>query len=156
MKNIVICSTFSILLLIISGCAGMSTYTALPNEPRGVRVYPQKIYLLVDKEKNKSKMISLPDFKNAYDIKPWAILSKHNFTIKIEGGNITELTSDQDTSAALTLLQKIAELAAEKAPVPKGLGAAAVELDEATFGFETGIYELTDAGFKKVRLAPEN
>jgi hypothetical protein len=155
-KKLIICCTLIVSLLVISGCAGMSTYTALPNEPRGVRVYPPKIYLLVDKDKTKCKLVSLPDFKNAYDVKPWAFLSKHDFTIKIEGGKITELTSNQDTSAALTLLQKLAELAAEKAPGPKGPEPSAIELDDVTFGFESGIYELTEAGFKKVHLVPEN
>lgn len=151
MKKLTVYCFLLFFLLVVSGCAGMSTYHALPNEPRGVRVYPVKIYLLVDKETSKCKLVSLPDFKNAYDVKPWSFLSKHNFTVKIEAGHVTELTSDQDSSAALTLLQKIAE-AAEKV-LPKG--PVDIGVDDATFGFESGIYELTEAGFKKVHLVPE-
>jgi hypothetical protein len=150
--------TLIISILVISGCAGLSTYSALPNEPpRGVRVYPPKIYLLVDKDKKQSKVICLPDFKNAYDVKPWTFLAKHDFTIKMAGGNVTELTSNQDTSAALALIQKMAELVAAGAAGAagaKGMGPGEVTLEEATYGFESGIYELTEAGFKKVTLAP--
>ena len=101
--------------MVISGCAGISTYPAHPNEPSGIRVYPQRIYLLVDKEKGSSRLVSLPDVKNGYDVKPWSFLSKHDFTIKIEEAQIKELTSNQDSSAALSLLQKIVELAGEAA-----------------------------------------
>ena len=150
MKKLIICCVLIISLLMICGCAGMSTYTALPNQPRGVRVYPQKIYLFVDKEKNISKLVSLPDFKNAYDVKPWSFLSKHDFKITIEEAYVKELTSNQDSSAALALLQKIAELAAGKIPSPaKAMMDTAII--ESSFGFETGIYELTETGvFKKV------
>jgi hypothetical protein len=149
MKKLTVYCFLLFFLLVVSGCAGMSTYPARPNEPRGVRVYPQKIYLFVDKDNKISKLLSLPDFKNAYDIKPWSFLSKHDFKITIEGAYVKELTSNQDSSAALTLLQKIAELAAEKIPSPSK---AMMDSDiNSSFGFETGIYELTETGvFKKV------
>jgi hypothetical protein len=133
----------------------MSTYPASPNEPHGVRVYPHKIYLLVDKGSNKSKLVSLPDLKNAYEVKPWSFLSKHEFKITIEGGHVKELTSNQDSSAALTLLQKIVELTAEK--IPSGAKAMVdSEVIDSSFGFETGIYELTETGvFKKMDISPK-
>jgi len=137
-----------------SGCAGISTYPARPNEPHGIRVYPQKIYLLVDKEKNISQLVSLPDIKNAYDIKPWSILSKHEFTIKIEEAQIKQVDSNQDSSAALSILQKIVELAAKTAEkaMEEGAGRAVADVKlGSSFGFDTGIYELSETGiFKKV------
>jgi len=90
----------------LAGCAGLSN---------GIRVYPQKVYLFVDKTKNVSKILTLPDLKNSYQVQPWSFLSKHNFTIKIQEGQVTELGSDQDSSAALALLQKIVEVGAELA-----------------------------------------
>jgi hypothetical protein len=143
-----------LLLLVVSGCAGMSTYPARPNEVNGIRVYPLKIYLLADKENKISRLVSLPDVKNAYDVKPWSFLSKHDFTIKIEGAQVKELTSNQDSSAALSLLQKIVEVAgkvAEKAAGAPGAKAVAEVEFPSYLGFETGIYELSDMGlFKKV------
>ena len=116
-------------------------------EARGIRVYPQKIYLLVSEKE--SKFVSLPDAKNGYDIKPWSFLSKHDFDIKIEEGQLKELSSNQDTTAALTLVQKIVELAA-KAAEP-GIKAMPVIEFESSIGFKAGIYELSETGlFKKV------
>lgn len=147
MKKLILCCALIIALIVVSGCAGISTYPARSNEPRGIRVYPQKIYLLVGD--NKSKFVSLPDVKNGYDIKPWSFLSKHDFNIKIEEAQLKELTSNQDTTAALSLVQKIVELAA-KAAEP-GIKALPVGELESSFGFHPGIYELSETGlFKKV------
>src|SRR4030042_5655511 len=115
MKKLKVCCAIILLLLVVIGCAGVSTHPARPNEPHAIRVYPQKIYLLVDRERNSSQLVSLPDVKNAYDIKPWSFLSKHDFTIKIEEAQVKDLTSNQDSSAALSLLQKIVDLAAKAA-----------------------------------------
>jgi hypothetical protein len=147
MKKLIVCCALIIALIVVSGCAGISTYPARSNEPRGIRVYPQKIYLLVGD--NKSKFVSLPDVKNGYDIKPWSFLSKHEFNIKIEEAQLKELTSNQDTTAALSLVQKIVELAA-KAAEP-GIKAMPVIEFESSIGFKAGIYELSETGlFKKV------
>lgn len=163
MKKLIVCCALILALLVVSGCAGICTYPARPNQARGIRVYPQKIYLLVASD-GKSKFVSLPDAKNGYDIKPWSFLSKHDFNIKIEEAQVKELDSKQDSSAALSFLQKIVEVAgkvAEKAaeaaaegvamaarPSPKAM---AVIENPSTYGFAPGIYELTETGeFKKV------
>jgi hypothetical protein len=159
MKKLIVCCALVISLLVVSGCAGISTYPGRTNEPHGIRVYPQKIYLLVDKQQNSSKLVSLPDVKNAYDVKPWSFLSKHDFIIKIEEAQVKELTSNQDSSAALSLLQKIVELAAEAAKEAakiEGGGRAVADIDiKSSLGFETGIYELSETGmFNKVKVSP--
>ena len=141
--------------LVVSGCAGISTYPARPNESHGIRVYPQKIYLLVGKDSKSSKLVSLPDLKNAYDVKPWSFLSKHHFTIKIEEAQVKELSSEQDSTAALSLLQKIVELAGEaakEAAKAAAGGKAVADIDiKSSFGFDTGIYEMSETGmFKRV------
>jgi hypothetical protein len=155
MRKLIVCCALILLLLVVIGCAGMSTHPARPNEAYGIRVYPQKIYLLVDKEKNSSQLVSLPDVKNAYDIKPWSFLSKHDFTLKIEEAQVKELSSNQDSSAALSFLQKIVEVAgkvAEKAAEGQGGGKAVADVKfGSSLGFNTGIYELTETGmFRKV------
>jgi hypothetical protein len=159
-KMTVFCALVA-LLLAAGGCAGISTYPARPNEAHGIRLYPQKIYLLVDRQQNFSKLVSLPDIKNAYDVKPWSVLSQHDFNIKIEEAQVKEVTSKQDSSAALALLQKIVELAAKAAeeaaraptrePGEEGVRAIAEMKFDSSFGFETGIYELDETGaFKRV------
>ncbi len=155
MKKVIGCFALVVSLSMVSGCAGISTNAARSNEVHGIRVYPQKIYLLVDKEKNTSQLVSLPDIKNAYDIKPWSFLSKHEFTIKVEEAQVKELSSHQDSSAALSLLQKIVDLAAkaaEKAAGEMAEGRAVADVKfGSSLGFATGIYELSETGvFKKV------
>jgi hypothetical protein len=154
MRKLIAGCALIISLLVVGGCAGISTYPARPNEVHGIRVYPLKVYLLVDRENKISRLVSLPDVKNAYDVKPWSFLSKHDFTVKIEGAQVKELTSNQDSSAALSLLQKIVEVAgkvAEKAAGAPGAKAVADVDFQSNLGFDTGIYELTETGvFKKV------
>ena len=115
----------------------------------GDKVYPQRMYLLVDASKNISRLVSLPDIKNGYEIKPWSFLSKHDFTIKVQEAQITELSSNQDSSAALSLFQKIVEvagpLAAEALKGAAGKAVADIDLASA-FGLQTGIYELDETG----------
>ena len=149
MKKLIVCCVLIISLLVVSGCAGIHTYPARSNKPRGIRVYPQKVYLIV--EGGASKLVSVPDVRNGYDIKPWAYLSKHDFTIKIEEGQLTELTSNQDTSTALSLIQKVVELAAEAAK--PGLRTFSTSTISSNFGLGIGIYELSETGaFKKVKV----
>jgi hypothetical protein len=158
MKKLIVCCALISLSLVVSGCAGICTYPARPNEARGIRVYPQKIYLLVGAQR--SQLVSLPDVKNGYDIKPWSFLSKHDFTIKIEDAAVKELDSKQDSSAALSLLQKMVELAAKAAEMPVGLGrepgirAMAVVEFASPLGFKPGIYELSQEGMLK-RVGPQ-
>jgi len=158
MKKLIVCCVLILALLVVSGCAGVSTYPARPNEAHGIRVYPQKVYLLVSAQK--SQLVSLPDIKNGYDIKPWSFLSKHDFAIKIEDAQVKDLTSNQDSSAALSLLQKIVELAAKAAEMPVGLARpegiramAAIEF-ASPLGFRPGIYELSQEGMFK-RVGPQ-
>jgi hypothetical protein len=134
--------------VVLGGCAGVS---------HGIKVYPQRMYLLVDKEKSASKLVSLPDIKNGYELRPWAFLSKHDFSVKIEEAQVKELTSNQDSTAALALLQKIVEMGGQvatealKAGAPvAGKAVANIDMPSA-FGLETGIYELDETGrFKRV------
>jgi hypothetical protein len=148
-----------LLLLVANGCAGISTYPARSNDPQGIRVYPQKIYLFVDHEKKESKIISLPDIKSAYDIKPWSFLAKHDFKITITDAQVQELTSNQDSSAALSLLQKIVELAETAAKgevIPGGKASALIDFTS-DFGLDSGIYELDENGvFKRVSTKPKS
>jgi hypothetical protein len=155
MQKLTLCCALILLLLLVSGCAGISTHPAGPNRANGIRVFPQKIYLLVDKDAKSSRLISLPDLKNAYDVKPWSFLSKHHFTIKIEEAQVKEFSSEQDSTAALALLQKIVELAGEaakEAAKAAAAGKAVADVDiKSSLGFSTGIYELSEDGtFKKV------
>lgn len=65
---------------------------------------------------------------------------------------MTELASDQDSSAALALRQKIVEVGGELAKASAAAaGIAVADVDIASsFGLETGIYELDETG--KFRL----
>jgi hypothetical protein len=143
------CSVF-LQVFILGGCAGVS---------HGIKVYPQKIYLFVDKDKGLLKILSLPDIKNGYEIKPWSFLSKHDVNIKIEDAQLKEFESKQDSTSALALLQKIVEVGGElaKEAVKAGAaGKAVADVDIASnFGLETGVYELNETGLL-VKLSPSS
>lgn len=136
----------SILLLttLLSGCATIVTETAnLSEKPDGVRVFPQIILLAVDEDAKESTIFSLPDSSRAYDIKPLTILAKHEFNIKLnENGGLSELTSNQDTTAILTFLKDVADVAAKSA----SSGLVSSQSIKGTFGLKTGMYKLADSG----------
>ncbi len=131
----------------LTGCATFVTREAeLDEAPNGVRVYPPKVYLLVDHAKAKSHLIYAPDFARAYDVKPITVLSKQEFKIEIAEGQIRSLTSTQDASAFPAFVRSAADLGARVA----GVGVSKQTL-EGTFGLETGIYVLNDRGeFEKL------
>ncbi len=132
---------------LIWGCADIVTQKAvLSDTPNGIRVYQSKVYLLVDADKGKSVIMYAPDYQRAYDIKPRAIFAKNDFSVEINEGQISKLTSNQDSTAFLTFVQEAAATAA------KAAGAAvSAESIEGTFGLQSGIYQLQDDGsFRKL------
>src|SRR6185369_562209 len=109
--NISKTTLLSVSLVCLTGCSGISTHRATSDATRGIRVYQPKVYLFVGKQA--SKLVVLPDPDNAYDVKPWAFLAKTDFDIKTTDGFVTETDVKLDSTAALALIQKAAELAAE-------------------------------------------
>ena len=127
---------------LFSGCATIITNTAdLTKAPNGVRVYPPKVYLLVDTNEKKTTLAYLPDYSRAYDVKPLTVLAKQDFKIEVEEGQVKSLASNQDTTAILTFMKEAATLAA------KAAGAAvSSSVINGTFGLPSGIYCLNDQG----------
>jgi hypothetical protein len=149
MSFLKICQIGAIMLAVaITGCATIVTkHPESPDKtPNGVRVYPPKVYLFVDKAANESQLLVLPDYKHAYDIKPLTILAKQDFKIDVDDGIVKALTSNQDTTAFLTVLTKAAELGAKAAGIP-----VSKQTLKGTFGLDEGVYELNDEG-RFVRL----
>jgi len=142
----------ALLACTLMSCATLRTYEAdLSAKPKGVRVYPPKVYLFVDAQKQKSHLIHLPDFERAYDIVPVAVLAEHQFAVELDGGLLRSLTSKQDPTALLTFLKETAALGAGAAGLP-----IAKETFDGTFGLRSGIYLLTDEGeFQLVQGAGE-
>lgn len=129
------------------GCADIVTQKANLNDtPDGIRIYQPKVYILVDAEKGRSVIMYAPDYQRAYDIKPRAILAKNDFSVELNEGQMSKLTSNQDSTALLTFLEAASNTAA------KALGApVSAEHIEGTFGLPSGIYQLHDDGtFKKL------
>ncbi len=129
------------------GCSTIVTHKADLNAvPRGVRVYPPKVYLLVDTKENESTLAYLPDYSQAYDIKPMTILAKQDFKIEMDDGQLKSVTSNQDSIAILTFVKDSANLAAKAAGV-----AVSSSVIKGTFGLESGIYRLDGDGiFRRV------
>jgi hypothetical protein len=126
----------------LTGCSGISTHQASKDCVRGIRVYQPKVYLFVGTQA--SKLVVLPDPEHAYDVKPWAFLAKTDFNIKVADGLPTEADVKLDSTAALALLQKAAELAADAA---KGAAKAVADQElPGTFGLNPGVYTLSPSG----------
>jgi uncharacterized protein YceK len=132
---------------VATGCATVVTKKANLNEaPKGVRIYPPKVYLLVDTAEKKTTIAYLPDYSRAYDLKPLTIFAKQDFKIETDEGQLKALTTNQDTTAMLTFLKEAAALAAKSAGV-----AVSSTVINGTFGLESGIYQLGDDGvFRKM------
>ncbi len=156
MKKILVVLLGIIVIVVFSGCATFVTEKAdLSKSPKGVRVYPPKIYLLVnggeDTDEPSITIITLPDYERAYDIKPVTIFAKHTFKVEMEDGQLKTITSDEDTTAFLTFMTGAATLAAKAAGAP-----LSKEDISGTLGLAEGIYRLDDDGvFRPYRLDDE-
>lgn len=126
----------------LASCATIITEKAnLAKEPKGVRIYPQIVYLAVDTQEKKSTLMYLPDSSRAYDIKPLTIFAKQDFKIEVEEGQLKSLTSNQDTTAFLSFLKEAAQMAAKAAGAP-----VSATVINGTFGLASGLYKLGDDG----------
>lgn len=141
--------------ILLTGCTLISTEKAnLQSAPNGVRIYPPKTYFFVNGEKHQTHVYILPDYKNAYDVKPWTIISKQEFNVELSDGMLNKFTANQDTTSLIALVKTAAE-AAKSAAAP-GAGGLSQNYIEGTFGLEDGIYVLTETGtFDKVKGSPE-
>ena len=125
-----------------SGCAMVVTKPAdLARAPDGIRVYPPRVCLLVDNAASTTVIAYFPDLARAYDVKPVAVLARHEFKLEIEEGQVQALTSNQDTTFFLSLLRE-ARLAAKAA----GVGVSASAPLEGSFGFSDGVHCMRDDG----------
>jgi len=127
---------------LLSGCATLVTRKAdLAKAPHGVRVYPPKVYLMVDALQLKTTLVFLPDYARAYDVKPRTFLAKQDFKVELDEGQLKSLTASEDTTAIISLFKETASLAAKAA----GAGVSSSTIN-GTFGLTTGIYCLDDDG----------
>jgi hypothetical protein len=135
-------------LVVVMGCATIRTERAnLAETPDGIRVYPPKVYLFVDKDAKETTVVYAPDFARAYDVKPLTVLAKQDFKIELEDGQVKVLTSNQDTTSILEFFKTAAQLGAKAAGV--GVSAGSIK---GSFGLESGIYVLNDGGwFQKLQ-----
>lgn len=129
-------------LILATGCATFVVREAKPGEaPNGVRIYPPKLYLLVDSCEGKSRLLYAPDFANAYDVKPVTIFARQDFDVELDEGQLKKLTSNQDTTSILTFFQGAAEMAGKAA----GVGVSSTSID-GTFGLADGVWTLDASG----------
>ena len=134
-------------LLGLSACATVHTQWARDSSdpPDGVRVYPPKVYLMVDTKAQQSTIALLPDYENAYDIKPVAIFAKNNFSIQTDDGQVKSFSLNQDTTGFLTFFYQAGQAAAKGAGLP-----VSTQVIKGTFGLSDGIYVMDSSGtFRK-------
>jgi hypothetical protein len=153
-KLVLLITTLAAGAILLTGCAGVSTHRAEKGAPiRGIRVYLPKVYIVVFEPgangQGSSMLITVPDAENAYDVKPWAFLAKNDFSLKLGEGAISDVSANLDSTAALSLIQKAAELAAAAAEKTLGKGVSQTLMPGA-FGLKAGIYTFDAAGNLKV------
>ncbi len=145
-----------------AGCATLATSKVkdFSKDSDGIRVIPLRMYLLVG-EKD-ATIEYWPDYTQAYDIKPVAILSTNAFNITLtEKGQITNLTSNLDSTAILTTLGNIITALAQVGILgpagPGGPGAAPLKANTISkpYGLEMGNYRLDDDGIHWVKVTPK-
>jgi hypothetical protein len=130
-------------ILSLSACATVQTRWARGSSdpPHGVRVYPPKVYLMVDNKAGQSTIAYLPDYENAYDIKPLTVFAKNTFSIQTDDGQIKAFSDDQDTTGFLTFLYQAGQAAAKGAGLP-----VSSQVIKGTFGLPDGIYVMDESG----------
>lgn len=140
-------------LTLAAGCAWTSVKPvdhADRAEP-GLRIYDPKPLLVVTSES--ASIVYVPDFERAYRVEFGAVLSKNNVTVKTSQGTLTDLGSQLDTTAPLTVVQNLGQTALEQLPKLKALGADV----SGTIPGQAGVYELVYdkgrfAGFRRLEL----
>lgn len=136
----------AVICILLTGCATILTEKAdLKNAPAGIRVYPPKAYFFVDVEANKTKVLMMPDYANAYDIKPLTIVSSQEFALTLTDGVVSSFTGKQDTASLINLMKEAAAIAKD---VAAG-GASLIDNQDGitgTFGLKNGIYVLSEKG----------
>lgn len=135
-------------LLGLSACATVHTRWARgsSDSPDGVRVYPPKVYLMVDNKAQQSVVALLPDYENAYDIKPVTVFAKNTFSIQTDDGQVKAFSDDQDTTGFLTFLNQAGQAAAKGAGLP-----VSTQVIKGTFGLPDGIYVMDESGMFRKR-----
>lgn len=139
--------------LLLSGCATVLTERSdFSKSPEGIRIYPPKTYFFVDNQKYKTKIILLPDYANAYDIKPFTFIAKQDFNLEInEIGMLNKITANQDSTAFVELIKAIGDIAKSAEGIPPGN--LSVQDIDGCFGLSNGMYTLTLEG-KLIQVAP--
>jgi hypothetical protein len=133
----------AVVALGLAGCATIVTRKAdLAKAPEGIRVYPPRVCLLVDTRAKATVIATFPDLARAYDVKPLTVLAKQDWKLELEGGQVSALTANQDTSAFPRFVTEAARLAAGAA----GAGVSAPAALEGTFGFDDGVHCMRDDG----------
>ncbi len=132
---------------IVSGCSKLIITPVgadLDKDPNGIRVYPPRVLLFVG---NKYSMIHyVPDYKRAYDVKPFTFLANQDFNLDVVNGRIQSLTSNQDSLLTYSVFSQF-DKEIGKAPITYG---DPIQI-EGTFGLAPGIYEMQASGeFKKI------
>jgi hypothetical protein len=131
----------------LAGCATLVTkdVASLDSKPHGVRIYPPRACLF--SSDTETKLVYLPDFRRAYDVKPITILAKQSFKVELTDGQLTALTDDQDTTAFLSFASEAAKTAAQLS------GVTATEV-KGKFGLGKGIFCFGDDGKLEVVWVP--
>ena len=148
MKKILLAAILILMVWVInSGCSKLVVTPVGPDldkKPEGIRVYPPRVLLFVGEKY--SLIHYAPDYKRAYDVKPFTFFANQDFNIDVVNGRIQSLTSNQDSLFTYSILSQFTKDIG-KAPITHG---ETIQI-EGTFGLAPGIYEMQQSGeFKKI------
>jgi len=132
------------IVLFLSSCAG---YSVKSSDGQHYPVYRPQPYLLV--EKDTAKVIYLPDYSKAYEIKSWSFMGKADFEFHISDG--WQLTKIADKSSGEEVLKSLSGIAKDAMGMLGGRGAPS----EAGGGFQLYRINIDDktglAGLERIK-----
>ena len=109
----------------IHGCSYTSVKPVIYTDTttKGFRVYDPQPILVSNCESTTIGFV--PDYSRGYAINVRSVMAKNKSTVKASGGIATELSTELDTAAFLTLIQTLGQEALKQAEKLAGLGASA-------------------------------
>src|SRR4051794_14956317 len=100
MKSLALAAAFACLL---PGCAYVSAVPVPPgSQAEGIRIYDVKPLLVV--AGNQVSVVLVPNYNRAYALRFGSFLAKHDFAATLDGGILSKVSSNQDTTTVAVAL----------------------------------------------------
>ncbi|MFC1805559.1 hypothetical protein ACFL09_01085 [Planctomycetota bacterium] len=158
-----------LLALLAVGCSGIRVSDSGGERRKGLRIYDPAYYVVVTKQTGKKNVKQAdgtevgvdveefktdtfigPDLESYYEVAPYSLFAKSEFTVKLADGLLTEATENLDTTALLDFIKQMAQMAADAQKTGTGTSGTPTMDGQP---FTEGIY-IWRGGTKFVKITP--